>query len=528
MYENIIINNKFFENKKHGFILCVLPMLKAETILKGDILISAGDIVEQMYFVIKGLLSLNTGDLLQNIELMYMKKSDYYGDLLIYLNQQSPFELKCKRSSTEVLLLKRNDFLNVVNSYQDEVLDIIEKTSSDFVYLHKKKKLFLQLLKPNISSRSIHKKLAKMNIFLFENGFLNWYNKGIDSFEFKEFLEKNDIDEVKKFIEFSIDCRMVKTNLNEKIQIIMNDSIIDSDNKRGGLVISNKNNSNPSSFDHLPSINLKMASTKMETNVNFNNFSSMKSNENMNKSTFKEEFINVFSQISKNFGSRRQSTIHQREKKLNKKTNQFLKVTQDPRLKRMSLNIKTKIPEFNNKNITSPQKLTLKSIFLPKHFIFTNLNLNLKNYDDFLIERNVDLHFISNNIEKTLNSHTKFNYSFQDRIILPVKTESFYIKSRDKRKCQNGKNQLNLETDLFKMIKYKANKNFKNSDIFYNEDELKKDLKLRNPDFTSVIQTEKKLQSKSSKRINMRINKKLDRMINILDKYCKISIKIKK
>ncbi len=117
MYQATVAENRFFNNQPDDFTLYVLQLLKSHKVYKGDILISVGDIVEEMYFVLKGSLTLNLGLHNSNKEICQIRKKNYFGDLLMHIGQKSPYELKGKKKVSEIFVLKKADFLKIKNSY---------------------------------------------------------------------------------------------------------------------------------------------------------------------------------------------------------------------------------------------------------------------------------------------------------------------------------------------------------------------------------------------------------------------------
>ena len=68
-----------------------------------------------MYLIIRGSLVLTLSDQLDNIEICQIRANQHFGEIFLETNEQSPYELKCKSKNTVMLVLKKNDYLNIKN-----------------------------------------------------------------------------------------------------------------------------------------------------------------------------------------------------------------------------------------------------------------------------------------------------------------------------------------------------------------------------------------------------------------------------
>ena len=201
MYKSQMKQHKFFKNKCHNFILYVLPLLKNHSVIKGDILISVGEIIEEMYLVLDGVLSIHLGMLFHNLEIGLVAKNYHFGDLLMQLNEQCPYELKCKTKTSEILVLKKSDFLKVKNCFVNDVLDILDHSFKNFEVLDKRRQVFIRLLKYCNSLDIVKKRMRQLNVFLMDKGFKNWFEHDIDFEEANDFLVRNQISSIKLLLD---------------------------------------------------------------------------------------------------------------------------------------------------------------------------------------------------------------------------------------------------------------------------------------------------------------------------------------
>ena len=247
MFRTIIHKHKFFENQPQDFILYVLPLLKFQIIYKGDILMSVGEIIEEMYLILKGIISLHLGPEFDFMEIWQLKENEIYGDLLIQLNEKSPFEVKCNHKCAEILILKKSNFLKIKNAFNNNVFGILESSYDDFKKIEERRQLKIDLFLYYGKASVIRKKMRLLNMYLFNKGFNNYYYNDQQMDEVYQFLLKYDFDIIQKIMmELENPVLINKNSMNKNIgnshmiehtnSIIKNDdnSICEiNDNKRG-------------------------------------------------------------------------------------------------------------------------------------------------------------------------------------------------------------------------------------------------------------------------------------------------------
>ncbi len=65
-------------------------MLKFHIVEQGEVLISVGDMIAEIYFVKKGSLGLTLRIHSNNLQQLKVRKGSQFGDLLMHLNENSP------------------------------------------------------------------------------------------------------------------------------------------------------------------------------------------------------------------------------------------------------------------------------------------------------------------------------------------------------------------------------------------------------------------------------------------------------
>jgi hypothetical protein len=229
MYKNHIKELNFFKEQSHDLILFVLPMLKTHNIKKGDTLFSVGEYIEEMYLVIRGSLVLTLSDQLDNIEICQIRANQHFGEIFLETNEQSPYELKCKSKNTEMLVLKKNDYLNIKNVFSENIVEILKKSYDTLERIDKKKKVILELLKIDDNPQSIKKFMKIINREMMMNDFDNYYNNDENFVDDVDYLVQNQ-DKLTKIFKNTI--IQTQTNLEKKQTKIENPSESPKQNSR--------------------------------------------------------------------------------------------------------------------------------------------------------------------------------------------------------------------------------------------------------------------------------------------------------
>jgi hypothetical protein len=230
MFESSIAQNEFFKNQNKNFILFVLPFLRFHRFYKNDVLISVGDVTDEMYFVIKGNLGLNMGNNFGCAEISHINSKNYFGDLLLQLNEVSPYELKCKSKYADLLVLKKSDYLKIKNKFYSEIYSILNKSLKELEIADQKKLLVSKItnLFPKINVAT--KKLSKINKVFLEEEFIESYGEGeniekINESNFKEeqsqSKKNSQMPEGKKTHDVSFEKEIFYQTLKSMISILI-------------------------------------------------------------------------------------------------------------------------------------------------------------------------------------------------------------------------------------------------------------------------------------------------------------------
>jgi CRP-like cAMP-binding protein len=137
MYKTQITHLKFFKNQSFNFIITVLPLLKNIELLKDEHIITKGDIVKHLYMVTKGVLSvvlINEGE---RLEISQIKSSFHIGDILMYIDDQCPYDIIVKTNVCNMFVLARSDFAELKMSFKDPISRILLQSYNDYCKIEK-------------------------------------------------------------------------------------------------------------------------------------------------------------------------------------------------------------------------------------------------------------------------------------------------------------------------------------------------------------------------------------------------------
>ncbi len=208
MHKKGISNLIFFKYSDKEFIISVLPLLKAHNLVKDDILVSAGSIMEEVYLVNQGILSICLDNSFNNIQISQLKRNYHFGDILIYLNEKSPYFLKCLTKATEYLTLSKSDYYKIGLTFDKIIMKILEFSCEFLENIEKTKHLIVSLFDEGKNSNQIKTLIRNINFYISKIDFENLYSNNYGNLlTLEDFFEYNDIKDIVKFSE---------TNMNQK------------------------------------------------------------------------------------------------------------------------------------------------------------------------------------------------------------------------------------------------------------------------------------------------------------------------
>ena len=470
IYKNNIKKLCFFESQSNDFILFVLPMLITYNLKRGESLFSIGEYVGEMYLVVRGSLSLIISEHLEFIEICQIRKNKNFGELFLETNQQSPYELKCKSKTSEILVLKNIDYLKIKSNFSSNITRILEKSFEFLEIVERKRKIIKEFLKFDPNPLNLKNFMKILNIELMKNEFDDFYNnKDEDNKELNQLkLKTKENSENQNLI---ID---VKDNIKEDKTILE-----DNDEVKLSKGIYNKDEENKDNYlaSSVRSLICDSKSKIISPDANLNNLNNSKSiNLLIAKSTLKKE-IKILKLLEENITKKTKSLNFN----FNNTIQNNLKITNiDPIQDRnhLSLNetnkfhkmLKDKVEEINCKKLRSNEenhnkkiKKTerQKGIIKRKNSLIKRINIDDVKYQSNIIMKakkllkNDEVKINDNNEikRKTIaeNSLIKKNFFEDKNHDKQFKTSSFnmihiknYLNNESQQNSSSEKNKQNL------------------------------------------------------------------------------------
>jgi hypothetical protein len=139
MYEKQISYLQFFQDQSYDFIVSVLPLLRSVRHEKDEHVMNIGDFVEEMFMVCKGILSLHLGAQYKNFEIFEIRESYHIGDILMYINDQSPYEIKVKSRFVDLFIIKRSEFAHLKLTFKEAIGKILKKSHLLYMQIEEKR-----------------------------------------------------------------------------------------------------------------------------------------------------------------------------------------------------------------------------------------------------------------------------------------------------------------------------------------------------------------------------------------------------
>jgi hypothetical protein len=214
MYRTTINNHKFFNNQKHEFALHALQYFSYRRIRKEDVLFSVGEKLQEMYLILKGRLGLFLEKELNNMEIWEINKNDYFGDLFLQLNYHSPYELKCKSKTAEILVLKKNDFQKLKRIFNDNLINILENSLKELRKIEVRKILMKHLLKFCGTSELVRKKIKQLKMLCLNQELIRYFDARKQIKNNHKFVFSENIKETIEFLSALDDPHFI--NFGEK------------------------------------------------------------------------------------------------------------------------------------------------------------------------------------------------------------------------------------------------------------------------------------------------------------------------
>lgn len=137
MFSNVV-KFKFFKNTNFDFVSKVVLNMKAVRFTMGDVVVKRKCYFEEMFFVDRGILSLERDYLNRCVKIAEIRKGEHFGEVNMLLNKKSKFDVVVKSKVCECYLLNKDILIKVVEKYED-VFSRKERKATVNYFLFEKK-----------------------------------------------------------------------------------------------------------------------------------------------------------------------------------------------------------------------------------------------------------------------------------------------------------------------------------------------------------------------------------------------------
>lgn len=142
MHDKAIKNLYFFKNQPRDFFAYAAHLLKPVKFSQNDYLYKIGDILDEMYFIIKGTIIFVLSPKYGEKEIKEIRKNNNFGEIEMCLNQNIRYSIKVKSRTCELFTLKKIDFLRLSVNFKEFIDGFLEKSFLIFQkYNQERKKL---------------------------------------------------------------------------------------------------------------------------------------------------------------------------------------------------------------------------------------------------------------------------------------------------------------------------------------------------------------------------------------------------
>ena len=168
MHKKYINSLDFLAEKSKEFLFVVLPLFRNVLFLKKEYLIKMGQFFEEIYIVTSGFLSLELGSSYDSVEVARIKKYQHFGDVLMFIEEQSPFGIKVKSSKSNILTLSKVNFEFLKANFHSDLMAILREQVDRMEVIETRRRVVMEIYKHAANSEELHKAINLMSLFLFE------------------------------------------------------------------------------------------------------------------------------------------------------------------------------------------------------------------------------------------------------------------------------------------------------------------------------------------------------------------------
>jgi hypothetical protein len=199
------INNfYFFKKQSRDFVINVIPLMKSMKISQNETLISVGDYIEEMYIINRGSLSIKLEDFFKNLEISSIKSNSHFGDILMYINENSPYLVQCKSISCDLFTIQKKDFLNIKQHFNENVLTIFKRSVQILENIELRKKFMIDMYNNGLTLKEIKITMKKFDNIIQKCNFYNLLDRELNYEEARDFILSHDLSDIIAFFTSSM------------------------------------------------------------------------------------------------------------------------------------------------------------------------------------------------------------------------------------------------------------------------------------------------------------------------------------
>jgi hypothetical protein len=139
MYKRQVAHLRFFTGQSYNFIITVLPLLMNVQLLQGEFVKNKGEIVKNLDMVIKGVLSINVCFNRDILEIGEVKSSYHIGDILMYMEDQCPYDIIVKTKVCNMFILSKTHFAELKMSFKETISGILIASHAEYCVIENRR-----------------------------------------------------------------------------------------------------------------------------------------------------------------------------------------------------------------------------------------------------------------------------------------------------------------------------------------------------------------------------------------------------
>ena len=121
MHRDLIQNSVFFKEHSLEYASKVVYLMKPIKAMKKEKIIDKGEYLVEIYFIRRGRISILLDENYFEKKIIDLRKNEYFGDILVEINERCPFNVKVSSRFCDLLVLKKEDFNNIKEEFPEEL-----------------------------------------------------------------------------------------------------------------------------------------------------------------------------------------------------------------------------------------------------------------------------------------------------------------------------------------------------------------------------------------------------------------------